>query len=319
MSNVHIDLEVQEQLAMDSFDPYSEKDVLNKEEILRPATTYWQDSWRRFKSNKIALLALVFIIISTFASFLVPLFWKYDMATIDFGRMNQTPNLDHLFGTDFYGRDIFVRVMYGMRISLIIAFAATVLNLVIGVLYGSIAGFAGGRVDAVMMRIVDILYSIPMQIYVILIMVAMGESKAGILPIVIALGIASWLSMARIVRGETIQLKTSEFVLAAKTLGAKNSRILFKHLLPNATSSIIVTATLLIPSAIFTESFLSYIGIGISPPLASLGTLVSEAMQIYQQQPYQLIIPALAISLIIFSFNILGDGLRDALDPKMSR
>lgn len=319
MSNVHIDLEVQEQLAMDSFDPYSEKDVLNKEEILRPATTYWQDSWRRFKSNKIALLALVFIIISTFASFLVPLFWKYDMATIDFGRMNQTPNLDHLFGTDFYGRDIFVRVMYGMRISLIIAFAATVLNLVIGVLYGSIAGFAGGRVDAVMMRIVDILYSIPMQIYVILIMVAMGENKAGILPIVIALGIASWLSMARIVRGETIQLKTSEFVLAAKTLGAKNSRILFKHLLPNATSSIIVTATLLIPSAIFTESFLSYIGIGISPPLASLGTLVSEAMQIYQQQPYQLIIPALAISLIIFSFNILGDGLRDALDPKMSR
>lgn len=319
MSNVHIDLEVQEQLAMDSFDAYSEKDALNREEILRPATTYWQDSWRRFKSNKIALVALVFIIISTFASFLVPIFWKYDMATIDFGKMNLAPNLDHLFGTDFYGRDIFVRVMYGMRISLIIAFAATVLNLVIGVLYGSIAGFAGGRVDAVMMRIVDILYSIPMQIYVILIMVAMGENKAGILPIVIALGIASWLSMARIVRGETMQLKSSEFVLAAKTLGAKNNRILFKHLLPNATSSIIVTATLLIPSAIFTESFLSYIGIGISPPLASLGTLVSEAMQIYQQQPYQLIIPALAISLIIFSFNILGDGLRDALDPKMSR
>lgn len=319
MSNVHIDLEVQEQLAMDSFDPYSEKEGLNKEEILRPATTYWQDSWRRFKSNRIALLALVFIIVSTLAAFLVPLFWKYDMATIDFGKMNLKPNLDHLFGTDFYGRDIFVRVMYGMRISLIIAFAATILNLVIGVLYGSIAGFAGGKVDAVMMRIVDILYSIPMQIYVILIMVAMGENKAGILPIVIALGIASWLSMARIVRGETMQLKSSEFVLAAKTLGARNNRILFKHLLPNATSSIIVTATLLIPSAIFTESFLSYIGIGISPPLASLGTLVSEAMQIYQQQPYQLIIPALAISLIIFSFNILGDGLRDALDPKMSR
>ncbi len=319
MSNIHIDLEVQEQLAMDSFDPLLEKDSLNSEEILRPATTYWQDSWRRFKSNKIALFALVFIIISTFASFLVPEFWRFDMATIDFSRKNISPNLTHLFGTDFYGRDIFVRVMYGMRVSLIIAFAATVLNLVIGVLYGSIAGFAGGRVDAIMMRIVDILYSIPMQIYVILIMVAMGENKAGILPIVIALGIASWLSMARIVRGETMQLKSSEFVLAAQTLGAKDSRILFKHLLPNATSSIIVTATLLIPSAIFTESFLSYIGIGISPPLASLGTLVSEAMQIYQQEPYQLVIPALAISLIIFSFNILGDGLRDALDPKMSR
>lgn len=318
MSNIYTD-SVLDKFSPDSFAPFTDKAGLNKEEILRPATTYWQDSWRRFRSNKLALLALIFIVVSTILSFLVPQFWKYDMATIDFGNMNVAPNADHLFGTDFYGRDIFVRVMYGMRISLIIAFAATVLNIVIGVLYGAIAGFAGGKVDALMMRIVDILYSVPMQIYVILIMVAMGESKAGIVPIIIALGIASWLSMARIVRSETLQLKESEFVLAAKTLGARNYRILFRHLLPNATSSIIVTATLLIPSAIFTESFLSYIGIGISPPLASLGTLVSEAMQIYQQQPYQLIIPALAISLIIFAFNILGDGLRDALDPKMSR
>lgn len=318
MSNLHADLII-DNLNVDAFDRLNTNAGLNSEEILRPATTYWQDSWRRFKTNKLALISLFFIIIATLASTFVPMFWKYDLATIDFSKINITPNADHLFGTDFYGRDIFVRVMYGMRISLIIAFAATVLNLVIGVLYGAIAGFAGGRLDALMMRIVDILYSVPMQIYVILIMVAMGENKAGILPIVIALGVASWLSMARIVRGETMQLKESEFVLAAKTLGAKNSRILFKHLLPNAMSSIIVTATLLIPSAIFTESFLSYIGIGISPPEASLGTLVSEAMQIYQQQPYQLMIPAVAISLIIFAFNLLGDGLRDALDPKMSR
>ena len=320
MENLHKNLDVANlDLEQDSFEVLEKSAGLDAEEILRPATTYWQDSWRRFKSNKLALISMLFIIIATFASFLVPAVWKYDLATIDFSRINLKPNLDHLFGTDFYGRDIFVRVMYGMRISLIIAFAATILNLVIGVLYGSIAGFAGGRVDALMMRFVDILYSVPMQIYVILIMVAMGDNKAGILPIVIALGVASWLSMARIVRGETMQLKESEFVLAAKTLGAKNRRILFKHLLPNAMSSIIVTATLLIPSAIFTESFLSYIGIGISPPEASLGTLVAEAMQIYQQQPYQLIIPALAISLIIFAFNLLGDGLRDALDPKMSR
>lgn len=320
MENLHKNLDVANlELAQDSFEILEKSAGLDAEEILRPATTYWQDSWRRFKSNKLALVSMFFIIVATIASFLVPAVWKYDLATIDFSRINQTPNLNHLFGTDFYGRDIFVRVMYGMRISLIIAFAATILNLVIGVLYGSIAGFAGGRVDALMMRFVDILYSVPMQIYVILIMVAMGDNKAGILPIVIALGVASWLSMARIVRGETMQLKESEFVLAAKTLGAKNRRILFKHLLPNAMSSIIVTATLLIPSAIFTESFLSYIGIGISPPEASLGTLVAEAMQIYQQQPYQLIIPALAISLIIFAFNLLGDGLRDALDPKMSR
>ena len=318
MSNLQTDYDLNN-LNVDAFDRLEKNVGLNAEEILRPASTYWQDSWRRFKTNKFALLSLLFIIIATITSIFIPMFWKYDLATIDFSQMNLTPNMDHLFGTDFYGRDIFVRVMYGMRISLIIAFAATVLNLVIGVLYGSIAGFAGGRVDALMMRFVDILYSVPMQIYVILIMDAMGDNKAGILPIVIALGVASWLSMARIVRGETMQLKESEFVLAAKTLGAKNSRILFKHLLPNAMSSIIVTATLLIPSAIFTESFLSYIGIGISPPQASLGTLVSEAMQIYQQQPYQLIIPALAISLIIFAFNLLGDGLRDALDPKMSR
>lgn len=306
-------------LNVDAFEAFSDHDSLNKEEILRPATTYWQDSWRRFRSNKMALASLIFIIIATLGSFIIPQVWKYDIATIDFGAINMKPGGDHLFGTDFYGRDIFVRVMYGMRISLIIAFAATILNLVIGVLYGAIAGYAGGVLDNVMMRFVDILYSVPMQIYVILIMVAMGETKAGIIPIIIALGVASWLSMARIVRGETMQLKSSEFVLAAKTLGAGNSRILMRHLLPNILSSIIVTATLLIPSAIFTESFLSFIGIGISPPEASLGTLVSEAMQIYQQEPYQLIIPAGAIAFVIFCFNLLGDGLRDALDPKMSR
>ncbi len=301
------------------FRPLGEEKNLNAEEILRPATTYWQDSWRRFRQNKLALLSLIFLIVATIAAFVIPEVWKYDIATIDFKAINTHPNLEHLFGTDFYGRDIFVRVMYGMKVSLIIAFAATLLNLIIGVLYGGISGFAGGAVDNVMMRIIDILYAIPMQIYVILIMVGIGKNKASVSTIILALGIASWLSMARIVRAETLQLKESEYVLAARTLGADSRRILFKHLLPNALSQIIVTATLLIPSAIFTESFLSYIGIGISPPQASLGTMISEAMQIYQQQPYQLVIPAVAISLVIFAFNLLGDGLRDALDPKLSR
>lgn len=306
-------------ISSSEFRPLGEEKNLNAEEILRPATTYWQDSWRRFRQNKLALLSLIFLIVATIAAFVIPEVWKYDIATIDFKAINTHPNLEHLFGTDFYGRDIFVRVMYGMKVSLIIAFAATLLNLVIGVLYGGISGFAGGAVDNVMMRIIDILYAIPMQIYVILIMVGIGKNKASVSTIILALGIASWLSMARIVRAETLQLKESEYVLAARTLGADSRRILFKHLLPNALSQIIVTATLLIPSAIFTESFLSYIGIGISPPQASLGTMISEAMQIYQQQPYQLVIPAVAISLVIFAFNLLGDGLRDALDPKLSR
>ncbi|PKK40379.1 Oligopeptide transport system permease protein OppC [Clostridiaceae bacterium JG1575] len=318
MSNLHTDYDLNN-LNVDAFEALREQKKLDAEEILRPATTYWQDSWRRFRSNKLALASLIFIIVVAIVSILTPMISPQSISTTDYSIANSKPNAVHWFGTDFYGRDIFVRVMYGSRISLTIAFAATIMNLVIGVLYGAVAGFAGGKVDSVMMRIVDILYAVPMQIYVILIMVAMGENRAGIFSIVIALGVASWLSMARIVRSETLQLRETEFVLAARTLGAGGRRILFRHLLPNATSAIIVTATLLIPSAIFTESFLSYIGIGISPPEASLGTLVSEAMQIYQQEPYQLIIPALAISLIIFAFNLLGDGLRDALDPKMSR
>lgn len=305
-------------LDKDAFESVTDQ-KFDKEEILRPATTYWQDSWRRFKENKLALISLIFIILATIASFWFPNHWRYDIKTIDWSTISVAPNADHLFGTDFYGRDIFVRVMYGLNVSLIIAFTATIMNIIIGVLYGGFSGYMGGAVDSIMMRIIDILYSVPMQIYVILIMVGIGDNKASIGTIVLALGISSWLSMARIVRAETLQLKASEFVLAARTLGASGPRILFKHLLPNALSQIIVTATLLIPSAIFTESFLSYIGIGISPPLASLGTLISEAMQIYQQKPYQLIIPAVAISLVIFAFNSLGDGLRDALDPKMSR
>lgn len=285
-------------------------------EIVRPSISYWQDAWRRLKSNKLAIVSLVFIIVITLLAITVPWLSKYDYKTNDLSISNQWPSTIHWFGTDQLGRDMFVRVMFGARYSLIIAFVASILNFIIGILYGGISGYAGGAADNIMMRIVDILYSIPMMIYVIIIMSIMG---AGLFSIIIALAISYWLSMARIVRGEVLQLKSQEFVLAAKVLGASNKRILLRHLIPNCIGPIIVTLTLLIPSAIFTESFLSFIGLGLSAPKASWGTLASDAMQGLYVFPYQLFFPSLAICLTILAFNLLGDGLRDSLDPRMRR
>lgn len=293
--------------------PESEKQ-LNK--IVRPSITYWQDAWRRLKENKIAVLGLIVVIVITAMAILVPMLSKYNYFAQDFSVANQSPSSEHWFGTDQFGRDIFVRVFYGARISLMVGFSASILNLVIGVLYGGISGYFGGTVDNIMMRIIDVLYSIPMMIYVILLMVVLG---AGLKSVIIALAIAFWLGMARIVRGQVMQLKQQEFVLAAKTLGASSTRILLRHLIPNSMGPILVTLTFAVPSAIFTESFLSFIGLGISAPQASWGTLVSEAMQGYQLYPYQLFFPAGAICITILAFNLFGDGLRDALDPKMRK
>lgn len=285
-------------------------------EIVRPSISYWQDAWRRLKTNKLAIVSLIFIVIITILAIAVPWLSKYDYKTNDLAMSNQWPSTTHWFGTDQLGRDMFVRVMFGARYSLIIAFVASILNFIIGILYGGISGYAGGTADNIMMRIVDVLYSIPMMIYVIIIMSIMG---AGLFSIIIALAISYWLSMARIVRGEVLQLKSQEFVLAAKVLGASNKRILLRHLIPNCIGPIIVTLTLLIPSAIFTESFLSFIGLGLSAPKASWGTLASDAMQGLYVYPYQLLFPSLAICLTILAFNLLGDGLRDSLDPRMRR
>lgn len=286
------------------------------DDIVRPSITYWQDAWRRLKSNKLALIGLIFIIVITLMAVFVPMFSKYDYFTNDFKVSNQKPSVAHWFGTDQFGRDLFVRVMYGARYSLLIGYVASFLNLIIGVVYGGISGYLGGNVDNIMMRIVDIIYSIPMMIYVILLMVVMG---AGLKSIIIALAISYWLSMARIVRGEILQLKQQEFVLAARVLGASGKRILFRHLIPNSMGPIIVTLTLLIPSAIFTEAFLSFVGLGIPAPKASWGTLTSEALQGYTSYPYQLLFPALAICLTMLAFNLFGDGLRDSLDPKLRK
>jgi len=297
--------------------PESEKDLNT---IVRPSETYWQDAWRRLKKNKLAMFGLYFVIFITILAIFGPPLFKYfrniDYSTQDLTKSNLGPNKQFWFGTDLFGRDIFVRVLYGARISLVVGYAASILNLVIGVLYGGISGYFGGKVDLIMMRIVDILYSIPMMIYVILLMLIF---KPGLTSILIALAIAYWLSMARIVRAQILALKQQEFVLAARTLGASNARILLRHLVPNSMGPIIVTLTLSVPSAIFTESFLSFIGLGVSAPKASWGTLASEALEGFLLYPYQLLFPALAISLTILAFNFLGDGLRDALDPKMRK
>jgi oligopeptide transport system permease protein len=222
------------------------------------------------------------------------------------------------FGTDDLGRDILTRVMFGTRISLTIAFIATLVNLFIGIIYGSISGFEGGRTDELMMRIVDIINSIPLVLYVILIMVRFKDND-GLTNIIIALSTVYWVSMARLVRGQMLSLKEQEFVLAARVIGVPKHKIIFRHLIPNAMGPIIVSMTMMIPSAVFTEAFLSFIGLGVSAPQASLGTLANNALSGLLTYPYQLFYPAMTIAIIMLAFNFLGDGLRDALDPRLRK
>ena len=225
-------------------------------------------------------------------------------------------NHTYLLGTDQLGRDILTRLMYGTRISLMVAFIAALVNMVIGIAYGGISGYLGGRTDTVMMHIVDIISTIPLTLYVILIKMCLND---GLLSIIIALSSVYWVDMARVVRGEMLSLKNQEFVLAARTIGSSTKTILFNHLIPNAMGPILVTVTMLIPSAFFMEAFMSFIGIGIAPPMASLGTMCNDATETLRTNPYQLFLPALVICIIMFAFNFVGDGLRDALDPKLKK
>lgn len=236
--------------------------------------------------------------------------------TLVIAKSRRIRNRDYLLGTDSLGRDILTRLMYGSRVSLVVAFVAVIVNLLIGILYGGISGYLGGNVDEFMMRIVDIISTIPLTLYVILIMVLLGS---GLGSIIVALGSVYWVGMARVVRGQVLSLKQQEFVLAARTIGSSTSTILFRHLIPNAMGAILVTATMLIPSAIFMEAFLGFLGIGLKPPLASLGTMCNDATENLRSCPYQLFIPAFVIVLIMFAFNFVGDGLRDALDPKLRK
>ncbi|PAE26695.1 diguanylate cyclase [Bacillus sp. 7894-2] len=289
---------------------------LENEKISRPSKSYWEDAWSRFRKDPLAMMGLCIVILITLAAIFGPFLseYTYDGQNIENG--NQGPSSDHWFGTDKFGRDIFVRTLYGARISLIIGIAAAAINMVIGVLYGGISGYFGGRIDMIMMRIVDMLIGIPDLLYIILVMMFLGNSLQSIL---IALCITSWIGTARIVRSQVITLKHQEYALAARSIGSSKFRILFKHLFPNSMGPIIVTVTFLVPSAIFSEAFLSFLGIGIQVPIASWGTLVNDAIPTLFTEPYQMLFPALAISITMFSLNFIGDGLRDALDPRLKK
>ena len=251
---------------------------------------------------------------------IIVLNYKEKLAVLQDKEGNRLPvtksrwNTSYLLGTDFLGRDMLTRLMFGARISLIVALIATAVNMTIGIIYGGISGYVGGTVDGIMMRIVDIISTIPLTLYVILIMVILSN---GFFSIIVALSSVYWVSMARIVRGQIISLKENEFIYAARTIGSSASYILFHHLLPNAMGPILVTATMLIPSAIFIEAFLGFIGLGIAPPMASLGTMCNDAIQTLRTAPYQLFLPSILICITMFGFSYVGDGLRDALDPKL--
>jgi len=290
------------------------QDISAFEDMKTPSMSYWQDAWRRLKQNKYALLSLGIIVGIILAAIIGPFFSAYSYSWQELDSINHSPSWEHWFGTDALGRDLFIRVLYGARISLSIGVVVSLINLGIGVIYGGMSGLLGGKVDRLMMNFVDILYGIPSVIYVILLMVFL---KPGLLNIFLAMGIAGWLGMARMVRGQILSLKEQEFVLAAHTIGANRKRILWQHLLPNAMGIIVINLTLAIPRAIFLEAFLSYIGLGVAAPMASWGVLANEGVSVLRVYPYQLFFPSLAICLTLLAFNYLGDGLRDALDPKM--
>jgi len=301
-------------LNQDLFKPLLKKDSENT--LVRPMTSYQDDAWRRLRENKLAMVGLYTALFIIFIALVGPWVSPFSYSDQNLMEANQAPSAQHWFGTDNLGRDLFIRVLYGARISLAIGIVASFINLTIGVIYGGIAGMLGGRVDRIMMNIVDVLYGIPVLLYVILLMVLL---KPGLMNIFIALGIAYWLGMARIVRGQILSLKEQEYVLAARTMGASNWRILSRHLIPGCMGPIIITMTLAIPEAIFTEAFLSFIGLGVAAPMASWGVLSSEGVTSLRSYPFQLFFPAMAISITMLAFIFLGDGLRDALDPRARR
>ena len=288
-------------------------DEKNSEFVAVESKTYFQDAWGRFRKNKLALMGLIFIALMILGAILVPILSPYSYDAQDLTLRNNPCSWAHPFGTDKFGRDILVRVMYGARISLSVGFAAAALNLVIGVVYGGICGYIGGKLDLFLMRVVDILYSVPTLLYVILIMLVFGSN---IFSVLLAICISSWVGMARQVRAQVMSLKEQEFSLAAYVIGASKPRILFKHLVINCMGPIIVNTTLMVPSAIFTEAFLAFVGIGISIPMASWGTMANEARAQMLLYPMQIVWPVAAICLTMLSLHFIGDGMSDALDPR---
>lgn len=327
-------------------------DEKRKQDRMRESTTFFKDGIRKLKKDKISISCLVVLAIIMIIAFVVPSFYPYDYATTSAGKNSITTNylapfqyspaeqaiidsgghvFPHILGTDELGRDYAARVIFGTRISLLVGIIAAAIVVLIGVIYGAVSGYFGGKVDLVMMRIVDIIYSLPDMLVIILLSVsikdvltngplagsAVAKLGSGMVSIFVVFGLLYWVGMARLVRGQVLSIKKQEFVLAAQAIGAKPSRIIRKHMLPNCISVIFISAALQIPSAIFTESFLSFLGLGVSIPMPSLGSLAADARSQMIIRPYLLIVPALAIFLIILSLNLLGNGLRDAFDPKL--
>ena len=295
-----------------------EQNYQNADTISRPSFTYWEDVWHRLKQNKLAMLGLSIIIVLAFMAVFGPYFNKFTYEVQDLNNKDVGPSVVHWFGTDSLGRDLWTRAWHGARISLTIGLVATLIEFVIGAIYGGLSGITGGIVDDIMMRIAEILYSIPYMLIVIL-MSILFDSK-GIFPIIIAMTVTGWLSMARLVRGQVLQLKQQDYVQAADALGASTAWKLRKHLIPNTMGPILVNMTLSVPSAIFAEATLGFLGLGVQAPKASWGSMASDALaSVFTGNAYQLFIPAILISLTMFGFNVFGDGLRDALDPQLRK
>ena len=344
------------QLDVDAFLPASAEEKAYMVQM-RPSTTFFRDGVKRFVKNKIALISLIIIALIVVSCIVIPFFWPYsydemlgvklgrpvdssynNLAPFEYGATEQEriaageKVFPHLFGTDSQGRDYFIRIVYGARISLAVGFFASIIVLIIGMTVGAISGYCGGKVDLVIMRIVDIIYSLPDMLLIILLASALKQTKldqiiqgtvlekigANIISLFVVFGVLYWVSMSRLIRGQILSLREQEYVLAAQAAGARGKWIIMKHLMPNCISVVIISTALQIPNAIFTESYLSFLGLGVNAPMPSLGSLASDALNGISSYPYRLIIPAVVISLIVLSLNLLGDGLRDAFDPKLN-
>lgn len=341
------------QIDLSKFEPATEEEK-RQQDVMSKSTTFFRDGMRKLFKNPLAVLSIVLLSIIIVVIIVAPMIVPYDYSEIlsvngkrDKGAKNLAPfeysemeqqyianggeRFPHIFGTDEQCRDYFIRVIYGTRVSLCVGFFASIIVLIIGVIYGSVSGYIGGKVDLIMMRIVDIIYSLPDMLMVILLSVVLNEVlvfKAGstlaklgtnMISLFIVFGLLYWVGMARLIRGQILSIKENDYILAAKVVGAKSSRIIRKHILPNCISVIIVSTALQIPSAIFTESYLSFIGLGVRAPMPSLGSLANAAREGLQSYPHKLVFPALMICLVVLSLNLLGDGLRDAFDPKLKR
>jgi len=283
---------------------------------IEKGTSLWSNSWYRLRQNRLAMIGLMILVIMILIAALTPWIAPYSYEVQDLNLGATSPSGKHWLGTDIFGRDMLTRIMYGSRVSLAVGFLATTVSLIIGVAWGTISGFSGGRVDSIMMRIVDILYALPFIIFVILLMIVFGRN---LILLFMAIGAVEWLTMARIIRGQVLSIREKEYIDSAIMTGISKWRIITRHVIPNTIGPIIVYTTLTIPSVILLESFLSFLGLGIQPPMCSWGLLISYGVETMEEYPWLLIFPGVVLSLTLFSLNFLGDGLRDALDPKSTR